>query len=120
MEVKLLLTSREILEKEFRAVPRGYDALEVDQFLDKVLSDYHKIEENSLVDRKEIDSLKAEIASLKVEKHDLEIELGKFKSRVSNIRETDNVNTSNIELIKKINRYEKFLYNHGFQPENIK
>ena len=39
MDIKLSLNSKEILEKEFRGVPRGYDPLEVDEFLDKILSD---------------------------------------------------------------------------------
>lgn len=120
MDIKLLLSSKEILEKQFRGVPRGYDPLEVDEFLDKVLADYHKVEANSLVDNKEVSNLKEQIETLKKEKHDLEIELGKLKSRFSNIRETDNVNSSNIDLIKKVNKYERYLYNHGIQPETIK
>lgn len=120
MEVKLLLTSKEVLEKQFRGVPRGYDPLEVDEFLDKVLSDYHKVEENALLDKKDILSMKEQIDTLKKEKQQLEIELGKLKSRFSNIRDTDIVNSSNMELIKKINKYEKFLFNHGFQPDTIK
>ena len=120
MAIKLLLTSKDILEKEFRGSPRGYDALEVDEFLDKVLADYHMIEANSLMEKKEIDSLNEKIKELTKIKNDLEIENGKLNARFSNIKESDDVNSSNMELIKKINKYEKFLYNHGFPPETIK
>ena len=42
--MKLQLTSKEILNKEFKKSVKGYDASEVDAFLDKVLSDYRMID----------------------------------------------------------------------------
>ena len=68
MSIKLLLTSKEILEKQFRGAPRGYDPLEVDEFLDKVLADYHKVEENDLVGKKEIESLNTKDNSIDISK----------------------------------------------------
>ena len=40
MAIKLKLNSKEILEMKFPNVPRGYDPLYVDEYLDKVIRDY--------------------------------------------------------------------------------
>ena len=50
----------------------------------------------------------------------MEIELGKFKAKYSKIKPTDNVTDDNINLIKRINTLETFLWQNGFNPHNIK
>lgn len=40
MPVKLLLDSNKIYHKEFEGTKPGYDALQVDSFLDIVIQDY--------------------------------------------------------------------------------
>jgi len=118
--IKLALDSKQLLDKVFRGVPRGYDPYEVDSFIDEIIKDYLLVENNVLSDRKEIDNLNRQIAELKEENRTLEIEIGKYKSRFSNIKSTDNVTSDNMELIKTINKYEKFLFQNGFNPKNIK
>ncbi len=120
MAVKLTLSSKEILEHIFPGAPRGYDPLKVDEFLDIVLRDYVEIENNFLMKKEEIDALNQKVETLKKEKQKLEIELGRYKERFSNIKITDNVTTDNIDLIKKINKYEKFIYKMGYNPNTIK
>ncbi len=46
MAIKLVLSSKEILNKTFKVAPKGYNAFEVDEFLDKILRDYKTIESN--------------------------------------------------------------------------
>lgn len=120
MAIKLVLSSEEILNKVFRIVPRGYDALEVDTFLDGVLRDYRKLEESVILTNKEANDLKEEIKKLKLEKQNLEIELNRYQVRFKNIKEGDQVTTDNMELIRRINVLERFLYRNGFNPDNIK
>ena len=120
MAIKLTLTSKEILEKVFQGAPRGYDPYQVDEFLDKVLKDYVEIESNFLMKKEEIDALNAKVESLKKEKQQLEIELGKYKERFSNIKASDVVTSDNIDLIKKVNKYETFIYKMGYNPHTIK
>lgn len=117
--IKLKLTSSQILDQVFPGKPRGYDPLVVDQYLDKIIQDYVTVESNVLMMKKEVDDLIAKIKDLEKEKLSLEIELGKYKSRFANIKETDNVTSDNIDLLKKINAYERFLYQHGFNPNDI-
>ncbi len=120
MAIKLVLSSEEILNKVFRIVPRGYDALEVDTFLDGVLRDYRKLEESVILSKKEMEDMKEEIKKLKLANQNLEIDLNRYKARFNNIKEEDQVTTDNMDLIKRINVLEKFLYRNGYNPHNIK
>lgn len=120
MALKLTLSSKEILEHVFPGAPRGYDPLKVDEFLDTILKDYHSVEANFLMKKEEIDALNAKVEALNKEKQKLEIELGKYKERFSNIKASDNVTSDNMDLIKKINKYEKFIYKLGYNPHTIK
>ena len=64
MAIKLKLNSEEILQTKFPNVPRGYDPLYVDEYLDKIIRDYRLVEENYLVDNSEIDAYKDKIYAL--------------------------------------------------------
>ena len=92
----------------------------MDEFLDKVLKDYLEVENNFLMKKEEIDALNQKVELLNKEKQKLEIELGKYKERFSNIKASDNVTTDNMDLIKKINKYETFIYKMGYNPHTIK
>lgn len=120
MAIKLTLNSKEILEKEFQAVARGYDPLAVDEYLDKILRDYKKVEENYLVEKRDIDALREKIERLEKENNELTIKVKSYEGRLKDIKDTDVVTIDNIDLIKKINRYELFLYQHGYVPDDIK
>ena len=120
MAVKLTLSSKEILEKVFPGAPRGYDPLKVDEYLDAIIKDYIEIESNYLVTKAEYDALNAKVETLNKEKQKLEIELGKYKERFSNIKASDTVTSDNMDLIKKINKYETFIYKMGYNPHTIK
>ena len=120
MAIKLVLSSKTILEKTFKAAPKGYEAFEVDEFLDRILRDYQTIERNYLVEESEIEALRQRIRELEEENKTISIELSKYKKRFENIKDNDNVTESNIDLVKRINVYEKFLWNHGFNPKTIK
>ena len=120
MAVKLTLSSKEILEKVFPGAPRGYDPLKVDEYLDAIIKDYIEIESNYLVTKEEYDALNAKVEALNKEKQKLEIELGKYKERFSNIKASDTVTSDNMDLIKKINKYETFIYKLGYNPHTIK
>ena len=120
MPIKLKLNSNIIGDKVFKAVPRGYDAYEVDKFLDSIISDYEKVEANVLLEKTEKENLERKIAALENEKEQLEIELGRLKSKYSNVKPTDNVTDENLNLIKRINTLETFLWRNGFNPKTIK
>ena len=106
MAIKLNFDSSFILEKQFDGQLRGYDAYQVDKFLDLIIKDYKTIEANHLMEKEELDSLKAE--------------LEEYKNKLGNIKDSNVVNSENLELVKKITALENFIYSHGFDPTRIK
>lgn len=116
--MKLLLTSRDILNKEFTKNVKGYDPLEVDTFLDNVLKDY-KVIDNVIV------NLNDKVNELKKQNQELTNELELLKSQnVRKSKQTFVVNDysrlDNLELLKKISAYENKLYELGVDPSKIK
>ena len=120
MAIRLVLSSKEILNKVFKGVPRGYDPYEVDQYLDRIIKDYERVEENVLMTEEENKRLLNKIKELEQKNQSLEIEIGKYKTKYAKIKPTDNVNDDNINLIKRINTLETFLWQNGFNPSSIK
>ncbi len=121
MAVKLFLNSQTIINHVFPVVgPNAYDATEVDKFLDSIIRDYKLVESNSLVLKNEYEELKEKNRKLEKDKRTLEVDLEKYKAKFANIKSSDNVNSDNIELVRRINALEKFLWAHGFNPDTIK
>ncbi len=120
MDYKLQLNAQAILQKKFNGAKSGYNALEVDSYLDQIIEDYEKVENGKLLSTKEYDTLVKKVETLMSKNKDLEIELSKYKSRLKDIKETDNVSKDNIDLLKRINALEKFIFEKGFDPSTIK
>ena len=121
MAVKLFLNSQTIINHVFPVITRNaYDATEVDRFLDEIIQDYKQVEANSLVVKKEYEELVNKSRKLEQEKRNLEVELEKYKAKFANIKSSDNVTNDNIELVRRINALEKFLWTHGYNPDTIK
>ena len=121
MAVKLFLNSQTIINHVFPIISKNaYDATEVDKFLDVVIQDYRLAENSALVNKKEYESLLEKSKTLEAEKRKLEVELEKYKARFTNIKSSDNVTSDNIELVRRINALEKFLWAHGYNPDTIK
>ena len=120
MAIKLVLSSEQIGNKIFKGVPRGYDPYEVDKFLDQIIMDYERVEANYLMGKSELDRLSSKIRNLEEANSKLEIELGSYKLKNKNLKPTDAVTDDNINLIKRINALETFLWRNGFNPNDIK
>ena len=121
MAVKLFLNAKTILEHTFPITHKNaYDAEEVDRFLDMVIQDYKVVEANVLIPNNEYETLKRKNKELEGEKRNLEIELERYKARFTNIKSSDNVTSDNIDLVRRINALEKFLWANGYNPDTIK
>ena len=121
MAVKLFLNSQTIINHLFPVMSKNaYNATEVDKFLDIIIQDYRLVESNTLLLTKEYEALKEKNKQLESEKRNLEVEVEKYKAKAASIKSGDNVNTDNIELIKRIDTLEKFLWAHGYNPDTIK
>ena len=121
MAVKLFLNSKTILDHTFPIInTNAYDAEEVAKFLDMIIQDYKLVEANVVIPAKEYETLTNKNKLLESEKRKIEVELERYKARFTNIKSSDNVTTDNIELVRKINALEKFLWAHGYNPDTIK
>ncbi len=117
--ITLSLDTRILLNKIFEPQTYGYNAQDVDEFLDLVINDYHIIENNYLLSKKTIDDMEKEISELKHKNEQLTIENKSMSNRLKGIKDNDEVNSSNIDLLKKIDRYERKLYKMGIDPKTV-
>lgn len=118
MEKKFNLKKKDLLDKVFLPSYKGYDPNEVDSFFDLVIKDYElydetitKLENDNYALREEIIKLKDEI---KYNKLYLNSKIDKTKF-LSSLEGTDN-----LELLRKIDIYEKKLYKLGIDPTKLK
>jgi len=91
---RIQLTPKDILEKDFKTGFRGYEQDEVDKFLDLIIKDYEKFQE-------EIEALQNENARLKRELNKL-TELQKRNSNSSG--------NTNYDILKRLSNLEKHVF----------
>ena len=101
------LSSKDILEKEFKIDTRGYRLKEVDQFLDLIISDYETFFKIIKEKDKEKEELLDEIMSLKQENRNLKTSLEIAKTSEE---EQSGKNVSNLDIMKRLSQLEKIVY----------
>ncbi len=101
---RILLTSKDIYEKEFKVDTRGYRPQEVDKFLDEIMRDYEEwrkiiseLEEEKKEQLEEIIKLKQEIRYLKTQLD--VVKDGKVEPVMNNT-----------DLLRRISNLEKVIY----------
>lgn len=127
------LTAKEILDKKFTKDVKGYDALEVDDFLDRVIKDYQTFQ-NEIArrdaaiaeEKKQMLALQAQnntsaLETAKQRIHELELENASYKNKLAGIASADpNLNVQNINYIKRIQALESFVWQLGYDPRTLK
>ena len=100
------LSSKDILEKEFKIDTRGFRIKEVDAFLDEIIEDYEHFEKVIKALEREKGDLQDEILSLKQEIRNLKtsIEIAKTDS------DDNSKNNSNLDVLKRLSQLEKIVY----------
>lgn len=101
---RILLTSKDIYEKEFKVDTRGYRPQEVDKFLDDIMRDYE--EWNKIVSEQEEEKKEQleEIIKLKQEIRYLKTQLDVTKD----VKNEGSIN--NTDLLRRISNLEKVIY----------
>ena len=122
MDKKLNFTSDELLNKEFRNSPRGYDPLEVDQLLDKVIQDYELFESQVQPVGIDIHKLAKELEEIKKQNEELKRELEKEKNKWKYIsKDHKDIHIDNYELLNRIGKLEMIIYEKlNMSPDEIK
>lgn len=117
--VKLLLDSNKIYHKEFEGTKPGYDALQVDSFLDIVIKDYESFEAYQNQINQEIEELKSRIAILNDQLSTIEAENVTLKNKLQGISSNSDASLNNLELLRRISALELALSKAGINPNTI-
>lgn len=100
---RILLTPKDILEKEFKIDTRGYRPQEVDKFLDTIISDY----EEMLSMIRELERDKKEIVEDNMR---LKQEIRSLRTKLEVVRESSNTDVNNADLLRRLSNLEKIIY----------
>ena len=101
LEEKIYLTTKDILEKEFKIDTRGYRPQEVDKFLDIIISDY--TEYNKIIKR-----LDTELRAIMTENERLKKEVRELRSQIEMASNSKGV--TNVDILKRLSELEKIVY----------
>lgn len=102
---RIELTTRDILEKDFKVDAKGYRPQEVDRFLDIIIKDYEEMD-------KIIRELSNDKEDLIEENRILKRELNSLKSKVELATESDSTGATgvNADLLRRLSNLEKIVY----------
>jgi len=100
---RIILTSRDILEKEFKIDTRGYRPQEVDRFLDMIIKDYEEM--NSI-----IHDLEKEKKKLIEDNISLKQDIRNLKTKIDVLAESDSSTVTNADMLRRISKLEKIIY----------
>lgn len=100
---RILLTTKDILEKEFKIDTRGYRPQEVDKFLDVVIRDY----EEFMQIIKELDAEKKELLEDNIKlKQDIRI----LKTKLDVVKDGNTTEINNADILRRLSSLEKLVY----------
>lgn len=100
---RILLTGKDILEKEFKIDTRGYRPQEVDKYLDVIIRDYEEF--FSII--KELENEKKELLEDNIR---LKQEIRTLKTKLDVLKEGSNNDVSNVDLLRRLSNLEKIIY----------
>lgn len=100
---RILLTGKDILEKEFKIDTRGYRPQEVDKYLDVIIRDYEEFV--SII--RELENDKKELLEDNIR---LKQEIRTLKTKLEVIKEGSNNDVSNVDLLRRLSNLEKIIY----------
>lgn len=102
---RILLTVKDILEKEFKIDTRGYRPQEVDKFLDIIIRDYEEM--TSIIKNLENDKKELMEDNLRLKQ-----EVRNLRTKLEVIREegSDTSGGSTADLLRRLSNLEKIIY----------
>lgn len=120
MPIDLKLDSNKVFHKVFEGAKPGYNATQVDTFLDIVISDYEAVEAYVQKTDELIDNLNKTNKMLKDRLTTTEANLAVLEEKMKNISDNESVSMANLDLLKRISTLEQALFKAGINPSNIK
>ncbi len=104
----LMYSPKDILQQEFKTKMRGYDPIEVDEFLDGVIKDYETYNKELLALQEENDRLKAQVETLNKKQT--------VGSRVQQ-EAPKNQTVTNFDILKRLSNLEKEVFGKKLDQE---
>ena len=98
---RITLSSKDILEKDFKIDARGYRLQEVDKFLDIIIKDYN--EYNNII--REIATMNSRLTE---ENERLKQEVRNLKSNMEALKYSEK-EVTNVDLIRRVSQLEKII-----------
>lgn len=102
---RILLTSKDILEKEFKIDTRGYRPQEVDKYLDTIIRDYE--EWQKIVKEKERDNKELLEDNIRLKQ---EIRMLRSKLEILQENADHEGNVTNADVLRRLSKLEKIIY----------
>ena len=99
----VILSPKEILEKEFKVDARGYRMQEVDKFLDVIIGDYKEL-------FNAIDQLEDEKEQLLNDIMRLKQEIRTIKTNMEVAKSQSDKEVTNLDIIRRLSQLEKLVY----------
>lgn len=105
MQDRVVLTTKDILEKEFKIDTKGYRPQEVDRFLDVIIKDYEEL-------FKIINELESDRQELLDDNLRLKKELRNLRSKMelATINDSQGATGVNADLLRRLSNLEKIIY----------
>lgn len=100
---RIILTAKDILEKDFKIDTRGYRPQEVDKYLDIIIKD---IEEYNNIIR----DLQDEKRDLVDDNMKLKQEIRRLRTKLDTIIENSQGEVHNADLLRRLSNLEKIIY----------
>ncbi|WP_262314656.1 cell division regulator GpsB [Lacticaseibacillus parakribbianus] len=97
------LDPQAILEKSFKTKMRGYDAAEVDEFLDQVIKDYEAYQGD-------VDRLEADNARLRSRVDELTKQLNVSSKVAAATPQQPNATVTNYDILKRLSNLERHVF----------
>lgn len=100
---RIVLTTKDLLEKEFKIDTRGYRPQEVDKFLDMIIRDY----EEFLNIIRELENEKKEVIEDNIRlKQDVRI----LKTKLDVVKEGNTTEINSADILRRLSNLEKLVY----------
>lgn len=100
---RIVLTEKDILEKDFKIDTRGFRPQEVDKFLDVIIRDYN--EYNTII--KELETDKKELVEDNIR---LKQEIRNLRTKLDVVKSAPVTETNNADLLRRLSNLEKIIY----------
>ena len=99
----LVYSPKDILQQEFKTKMRGYDPIEVDEFLDNIIKDYETYSKELLALQEENDRLSAKVAQLSKTQ-------GAAQTRGQQPEAPKSAAVTNFDILKRLSNLEREVF----------